>query len=223
MDYALHETMVVAANSPGTALQGWAARWKNLHDYMVAEGHVFEVVSLICARWEFLGALYRGQTDKSGWPEAVAFTDAFCPASYMDLQDWTGQGGGSDLFTQLRNKPLHGMVPAASVVAPVDPPKLVLRWEIGASVGVADHMTVSTFGFLRVNPGQFCHEFDAAVAGFAKLLTTNNTSMNDPLGVSRLPVARFQRAFFGRFCPRGLKCARWVTDGEKSPLNPIPK
>ena len=95
----------------------WIPNWsRTLKAIQMAKG-LFEIFSIICARWEFLGSLYRGTTDDTNYGDAVEYVSHFLKPLNQDYQNIHGMSGrgskSSEFFTMLRNKSFHGYTPAA--------------------------------------------------------------------------------------------------------------
>jgi hypothetical protein len=115
------QTQVDPANPapPDQVIRNWAAMWNitlsALYNPAAGVTAAYEHASLVVARWEFLGALYRGTSGNTDVADARAYADRFLAAAYGPLHNLSGTcaPGGSEFFSVFRNKSLHGFTPAS--------------------------------------------------------------------------------------------------------------
>jgi hypothetical protein len=214
----------VMNRSPGDAMRGYAAGWRNVLDDIYragknpdAPGGQFEMTGLVVSRWEFLGGLYCGATGKTDVKHAAVYARRFMP-KYDALHNLSGSPGCgtdcSEFFTMLRNKPLHGFTPAAVKMHNQDE---VLAWGIGDAPG--QHLAIEPSGVLIDCPtlaNDLCGSMDA----YADVLDINTETpvigLNSELTPDpHDPQARWKRCFWARFCPVHLSSADWLSLGER--------
>jgi len=200
--------------SPGQQLRDWISVWSRLFQSMQGVNAIFELSSLVIARWEFLGALYLGTEGDSDYHDALAYSRQFLIpinrnyACVENLVDCLDPRERFDLFTMLRNKPLHGLV-AAGIATPDN--KGVVTWWIGFhKIAPENHLTVDRNGGLHLDGSKFCEELLQSVASFA-----DYQDANTDLVEGRLPHARWRRGYWARFKPKFMKCSLRMAEGVK--------
>src|SRR6266478_5248072 len=62
---------------PEQQLRNWISTWRQLFQSMQAVNAIFELSSLVIARWEFLGALYRDTEGDTNYKDALAYSRKF--------------------------------------------------------------------------------------------------------------------------------------------------
>jgi hypothetical protein len=197
---------------PGEQVRGWARVWTSLFGAMAEQNALFDVVGLVIARWEFLGGLYRGSDGGTGVADALAYSRKFLfpvnrnYANTEKLVDRTDPSERFDLFTMLRNKPLHGLVPAG--VATEDCAKVVTWWMGFSGISAANHMTVDVDGGLHVDAREMCAELARSMNLFADYLDANTDVID-----GRSPQARWRRGFWARFQPKFMPGPEWMALG----------
>src|SRR5688572_29880221 len=68
--------------------------WREVLSGVVKASGVFEVPALVISRWEFLGALYRGNIDGTKCQDAVAYATKFLGQvnpSYAGVHNYVGR------------------------------------------------------------------------------------------------------------------------------------
>ncbi len=218
-DYARFVCDEVFKRTPGNSMREHAAGWRNvLRDIYWAGvskekqvpgasgGGLFEVTAIVISRWEFLGGLYCGETEKTDVKHAAAYARRFLP-QYNNVHNLSHDPNCSDdiceFFGMLRNKPLHGFTPAGVFT---HDKKGVMAWNLGASV---THLTLAPQGVL-VDCLTLAEDLCKSMEDFSLVLDrdsepaavgTNTTLIVD----HRSPGKRWIRAFWARFCPIGFK------------------
>jgi len=117
-----------------------------------------------------------------------------------------------DIFTMLRNKPLHGVVPAAIRTQPDE----VVAWWMQFDGGSLDHLAIDAKGKLHVDVSKLARELLGAADRFERYLAADATLLAcGPDNMPRSPTARWQRALWARFRPHEEPGADWIKRGEK--------
>ncbi len=209
-DYARWVSQEVLSPSPESRLKDdWIPNWNRTLTAIRSADGIFELLSIICARWEFLGALYLGSTGDTGGKEVLAYTSHFLVpinSDYRQIHDISGQGGArSEFFTMFRNRVFHGYTPGA-VALPGN--TNVIAWLIGFNERTqTNHLRVVN-GSMHIDGARFLCEFLHSLNDFAGYLHQNNDLIN-----GRLPHARWQRAFWARFRPLYIQEDNWMQEG----------
>ena len=197
---------------PGKQVRCWKNGWLSLFRAMADQNAIFDVAGLVIARWEFLGGLYSGTDEGTGYRAALAYSRRFLIpmngnyATVEKLVDCADPADRFDLFTMLRNKPLHGVVPAG--IATEDN-KGVVTWWIGfTGILPGSHMTVDADGGLHVDANKLCEELGQSMLAFADYLDADSDQIR-----GRLPQARWQRGFWARFQPKFMPAKDWMARG----------
>jgi hypothetical protein len=173
---------------------------------------IFELSSLVMARWEFLGALYLGTERDSDFEQALEYSRRFLVpinrnyAGIERLVDTNDPRERFDAFTMLRNKPLHGAVPAG--IATPDGKSVVTWWTGFQGVGRGDHLTVDSNGGLHLDCSRLYEELLQSVGSFADYQDANNELLG-----GLLPHARWRRGYWARFRPVCMACSGWMAEG----------
>src|SRR5438874_2450043 len=93
--------------SPTQATTGWMSNWSRALEGLLSASAIFEAVSLVISRWEFLGSLYRGNDGKTGVDDVRAYTKRFLEpiqGRYRDIHDLARDDkGNSDFYSILRD------------------------------------------------------------------------------------------------------------------------
>jgi hypothetical protein len=201
----------VSAFDPAILTDNWATAWEKTLSPMAMSG-VYEHAALILAKWECLGGLYNGANDTNA-EDARAYARKFLPA-YEPFQNLSGRPGvASDLFSMLRNRPLHGFTPASVLIENTDE---VVGWRINAP-----HLQTNAEGSVGIVPKQLQDDFIASVRQYAKYLAADTIEPNDP---PKPPKERWRRGFWMRFCPvvkkkdQPAQIQTWFNEGLKRRL-----
>jgi hypothetical protein len=187
----------------------WIVSWsRTLNSIRTSDG-IFELISTICARWEFLGGLYLGSTGSTDVQQAIAYVGRFLVpinGDYSRLHNMSGRAaGGSDFFTMFRNKTLHGGTPAAIALMGN---ASVVGWWIGFDeLTQRNHLKIVNDN-MHVNGDMSLCEFLSSLDAFAAYLEQNLDLLN-----GRLPSARWQRGFWARFRPLYFDQNVWIQEG----------
>jgi hypothetical protein len=108
---------VLLTNPADRVRTDWIVRWRITLDALIQADAIFEVLSVVAARCEFLGGLFSGVEGDTGEKDAIAYVNKFLVAinpAYRDIHDISGLGNpGSEFFSIFRNKHFHGGTPAA--------------------------------------------------------------------------------------------------------------
>jgi hypothetical protein len=211
-DYAEFVRAQVKSLTPGDSMRAHAAGWRNVLDDIYragknpnAPGGLFEVTAIVVSRWEFLGGLYSGETEKTDVKHAAAYARRFLP-KYNHTHNLSGQPNPSDdtceLFAMLRNKPLHGFTPAGVFA---NSRTGVVTWAIGAST---THLALVPAG-IQVDCLTLAEDLCKSMEDFATVLDQNTEAMvvgskTTLVADPRPPRDRWIRAFWARFCPIGF-------------------
>ena len=209
-EYAEWAAREVLLLSPQKRIQDdWIPNWsRTLKAIQRAEG-LFELFSITCARWEFLGSLYLGRTEDTSSKEAVKYVSHFLEPlnqNYRTIHDISGQdNSGSDFFTMLRNKPLHGYTPAAVAVQGGTE---VIAWWIGSNPQAQKHHLQIQNGVMHVDASKFLFEFLASLDRFCTYLVQDKDIID-----GRTPSDRWRRGFWARFKPKYMARDTWMQEG----------
>ncbi len=200
--------------TPGEMVRRHAAGWRNVFAGIVAASAVLELPALVVSRWEYLGSLYRGNiNDVTNYTDAMAFSDRFLAevnGLYRQVHTVSGRQP-SDVFTMIRNKPLHGANPAAIEAADGSG---VIGWWIAPGDTGGTHLAVDPLGKLHINGTQLYEELLSAMGLLADYLDAN-TERGGPGTLSQhLPQERWLRAAWARFKPHGQAWADWLVHGQ---------
>jgi len=181
-------------------------------------GGLFEVTAIVISRWEFLGGLYCGETgERTDVRHAAAYARRFLP-KYAHTHNMSGDSSATDdtceLFSMLRNKPLHGFTPAG--VATNDK-KGVVAWNVGAN---ATHLSLAGPG-IQVDCLTLIEDLCKSMEDYAVVLDhdmepaaigSNTNLVVDP----RSPRKRWLRAFWARFRPIGFEDPNGAIKGHEA-------
>jgi hypothetical protein len=187
------------AKDPAQTIRNWARLWGEIFsnilngskDPPLAKG-LYEPCSLIVARWEVLGSLFTGYSNRrSDRDQAMDYVERFLkpinpryvgkhPVLRQDLTI------ASMLFQMLRNGSLHGFTPAGIY----DPAKdMCIGW--GVDYDGHEHLHLQfDRGHLIVNAATLLRELLDSMEDFAKYLESNPGAAND-----------FRNALWWRFAP----------------------
>jgi hypothetical protein len=212
-DYADKVQQEVTQGPPDQVTRNWGAMWNTMLSALYnppAITAVYEHASLIVARWEFMGGLYRGSSPTSV-ADARAYADRFL-RGYASVHNLSGlrQPGESEFFSIFRNKSLHGFTPAG-VHRPV--PGDVYGWTIGHQP--AAHLHVNAGLTLQIDSATLQQDFTQSVADYAAYLTTN-VDATFPM----TPQERWKKGFWARFCPLNYVLADSEQEGRVRGLYP---
>lgn len=195
--------------TPPEQLRSWRIAWSKLFATLKPLGQhaVFETAALVVGRWEFLGGLVRGDTDfepNANRLRVEAFAFQFLAPGNVQYGD---REVLSALYTMLRNKPIHGLVPAG-----VANGQEVLTWWVGQTgIDAANHLRVDSKRALHVNCSLLADDLATGLERFAASLA------EEPAGEA---ANRFRRSFWARFCPTTTPVAQWMKLGADRGLPP---
>ena len=206
-DWAAREVLLP---SPHKIIQDdWIPNWRRTLRAIQGAGGVFELLSIICARWEFLGSLYLGTTKDTSSTEAVEYVSHFLSPlnqNYRMIHNMSGQcTNGSDFFSMLRNKPLHGYTPAAVAVRGGTE---VIAWWIGSDARAQKYHLQIRDGVMHVDGSKFLSEFLASLDRFCLYLVQDQDIID-----GRTPSDRWRRGFWARFKPKYMEKSIWMQEG----------
>ncbi|HEV3189163.1 MAG TPA: hypothetical protein VGY54_01630 [Polyangiaceae bacterium] len=201
--------------TPPQVMQNWGAMWKNTLSALYNPPTitaVYEHASLVVARWEFLGALYRGTAGNTGVEDARAYADRFLSA-YRPLHNLTGAcpTKRSEFFSVFRDRCLHGFTPAG-VFQRLHSNGDVFGWSIGAHPAGA-HRQLDVAGNVQIDSATLQEEFTRSIADYVAYLIANN----DP-GFPLSPQERWRKGCWGRFCPVHYDPRTWEQEGRNRGL-----
>jgi hypothetical protein len=191
----------VRAHDPAVLTANWAIAWEQTLTSMLPTG-VYEHAALILAKWEFLGGLYNGSGNTDA-EDARAYARKFLP-KYEPFQNLSGRVHvASDLFSMLRNRPLHGFTPASVLIENTDE---VVGWRINEP-----HLQMNADGNIGIVPDVLQSDFIASMRQYANYLEADVIESGGP---AKLPKERWRRGFWMRFCPivRRSDQAQWTQD-----------
>jgi hypothetical protein len=201
---------VLLTNPADRVRTDWIVRWRITLDALIQADAIFEVLSVVAARWEFLGGLFSGVEGDTGAKDAIAYVNKFLVAinpAYRDIHDISGLGNpGSEFFSIFRNKPFHGGTPAAILLKNR---KDLVGWKIGCidATCAANHLQIKN-DVIYVEGQKFVEEFMLSLNSYADYLEANTEQLG-----GRLPVARWQRGFWARFKPQNMSASVWMQEG----------
>lgn len=189
----------------------WIPNWSRTLQAIERADGIFELISVICSKWEFLGSLYLGTGGNSGVAEAKTFADLFVAQvnpQYFTLHNLSGgaSSNASEFFSTFRNRPLHGGTPAGVTVSGGTD---VLAWMIGFGPSLIQTHLKQHNNNLNVFGSSFKSEFLASLVHYADYLGANTDYQN-----GKLPAERFQMAFWRCFHPFHLPKSIWETEGK---------
>jgi hypothetical protein len=197
--------------SPGEQTRLWADQWASVLEPMARNMNaIFDLISLVIARWEFLGALLQGTTGETSCKEALAYCEKFLDevnGNYGNVGKLSDQGRGSpfELFAMLRNRPLHGLVPAGVLMRDQ---QNVVTWWVGLSgISAEAHLTVDDQGGLNVDAGKLAGELVNSMRLFASYLDADAGLVN-----GRSPRINWQRGFWARYRAVGMGEDEWIKE-----------
>jgi hypothetical protein len=209
-EYADWVSREVLSPSPHERIRDdWIPKWsRTLKAVQGAQG-IFELVSIICARWEFLGSLYLGTTQNTSSEEAVEYVSRFLSPlnhNYRMIHNISGQRTtGSEFFSMLRNQPLHGYTPAA---ISVHGGRQVVAWWIGSDEQAQEYHLQIRNGVMHVDANKFLSEFLASLDRFRIYLVQDQDIID-----GRTPSDRWRRGFWARFKPKYMERDTWMQEG----------
>ncbi len=209
-DWVYHEVTSMPPHM--RVLNDWQCNWcRTLNGIALAKG-IFELISMVLSKCEFLGSLFRGNINKeTSAHDMVEYVTAFLQPvnqNYQNIHNLSGRPNQrSEFFSVFRNKPLHGGTPAGILDANS---QNIFTWWIGFSPSTrANHLTVVN-GSIHVDGNLLMDEFRQSLTAFALFLQANNRFSDNSL-----PSERFQRAFWVRFLPLYLPIQDWLQEGTR--------
>lgn len=209
-DWVYHEVTEMPPHL--RVLNDWQCNWCRTLDGIAQADGIFELISVVLSKCEFLGSLFRGNISKeTDVHDMVEYVTAFLRPvnyNYQNIHNLSGRTSqGSEFFSVFRNKPLHGGTPAGILDANSQD---ILAWWIGGSRTTRDnHLTVVN-GRIHVDGNLLIYEFRQSLTNFAVSLQANNRFPDNSL-----PSERFQRAFWVRFLPLYLEHQKWIQEGTR--------
>ena len=188
--------------------------WVNVFAGIVKASGVFEVPALIISRWEFLGALYRGNLWTSDCRDAVAYATKFLTQVnplYAGVHNYGNRpiqnANQSDMFMMFRNKPFHGVHPAG---INMHDDSGVLAWLVDLKPTGGTHLGLDRSGSVHLDGAKLIDEFLDSMTIYAAYLNVDRTDSNEvDLVDARTPKERWLRAHWARYKPHGGDDARW--------------
>ena len=206
----------VLSLSPYERIQNdWIPNWsRTLKAIQMAKG-LFEIFSIICTRWEFLGSFYQGTTDNTNYKDAVEYVSHFLyplNQDYQNIHDMSSRGNrGSEFFTMFRNKSIHGYTPAAVALQNNTE---VIGWWIGSNSQTQKYHLQIHNGLMHVDSNKFISEFLASLHGYSTYFMQDQ----DIVG-GRRPSDRWHRGFWARFKPLHIE-GDWMQEGYRRGIPP---
>jgi hypothetical protein len=205
-DYADWVEREVTKRKPHAHVRKWVKQWDKTLTALRKHGP-YEHLSIIVARWEFLGGLYAGVGDTNARHARDWVVKFLHPvrAAYSTVHNLSGtaQPHESEFFSVYRNKPMHGYTPAAVFVAPDN----VIGWWVSSK----PHLGRTTRGSLRISSSVLQRDLENSMEEFAVYLKANTGSPVPP----KDPRDLFCRSFWMRFQPHGYGEKVWETEGRK--------
>jgi hypothetical protein len=209
-DYVEWVANEIFREKPYQQIKTWIRKWeRTLRAIQGAQG-IFELYSLVCARWEFLGSLYLGTTGKTSVREAVEYISNFLMPinhDYTNIYSIRSGHHRSDFFSIFRNNPLHSYTPAGIA----DSSRInIIGWCIGA---IEDpdiqkyHLQIHNTK-LFVDGEKFVSEFLQSLHLFSEYFRLNS-DIKDGL----TPSYRWLKGFWWRFIPLNLQKDEWEHEG----------
>jgi len=215
IQWAKNETATLS-RSPDQTVEKWRQKWVADFQPMVDKDAIFELASLIVARWEFLGCLYKGYAHKtSNQDQAAAYAKAFLEpvnraygATHSKLLPQLPIA--RILFEMLRNKSLHGYTPSGVYDAVAGD---AIVWRCVSKGDSASHLTFvrppgwTVDNALFVDGETFLGEFDKSLAAFVAHLQAN---------AGGTAHQSFKQGFWWKLHPKdndSNKYTSWATDG----------
>lgn len=198
----------VFSKSPAARVEEWLIEWADLFE-RIAKLHPIVTASLIIARWEFLGALYLGSAKDTSHSEVRAYVERFLVpindaySQVHDLVDQASGSSGSDLYSMLRNKPLHGYVPAA--IADTSSKGLVTWWIGGTGIEPEMHLRVDRYGGLHIDSVAMSRELIDSLKDFAEYLRQDC----DPMAKGS-PTELWTTALWAKYRPKNVQEKVWI-------------
>jgi hypothetical protein len=193
--------------SPEAWVRSWAKQWRKTLSAIRKPGP-YEHLSIIVARWEFLGGLYTGSAD-TGVEDARAWTIRFMSpirSGYARIHNLSGQPktqrSRSEFFAAYRNRVLHGYTPVAIYRST----KGVTGWWIPSR----PHLEKTIRGSLRISSASLQVDFIKALERFALYLGTNRYNSR----FRGKPQELWRRSFWMRFQPLNYSRDKWRTEGK---------
>ena len=192
--------------------------WKDVFAGIVRASGVFEVPALIISRWEFFGALYRGNLEQSGCRDAVAYAKKFLTQVnplYAGVHNYghrqNQNANQSDMFMMFRNKPFHGVHPAGMNMHDNSG---VLGWLVDLKPTGGTHLGLDGNGNVHLDGSKLIDEFLDSMTLFAGYLNVDRIDANEfDLVEAKTPKERWLRAHWARYMPHGGDDAQWIRLG----------
>lgn len=200
-EYVAFVCSQVFSEHPASAVTRWADEWDCLFGE-IGKSHPIDTVSLIFARWEFLGALFLGSTGKTSSKEANAYAKKFLVSvnqAYEIVEELSALGS---IFSMLRNNPLHGYVPTALYDKSVG--GVVTWWIGGTGIDPIFHLNVDPDGGLHVDATAMSRELKASMSSFAEYLSQDCDYLDD-----MLPCDRWRTALWTKYRPKHYGKDEW--------------
>jgi hypothetical protein len=191
--------------APHETVRKWRREWEAAYKGLVASNALYELCSLVAARWEFLGSLATGYAKaRSGSEQAYAYAEQFLVPVNPRYRDRNANVLPDIpiyrlLFQMLRNSSLHGYTPAAMLDAQRGE---TIGWRAAVTSEKAMHLqfdvrSASEPGTgLHVDGETLADELLQSMDAFATYLQTNARTRRNTL-----PVEDFEKGFVWRLLP----------------------
>lgn len=197
---------------PSVQTRHWSSEWNKLRDALSPPevNGIFEFASIVVARWEFLGGLYLGKADTDVTAAREYMREFLAPVNpaYLEVENLVQNPtqNGLDFFTMLRNKPLHGLNPAA--VATQDAEHVVTWWIGFSGIEAQQHLRVDKDGALHVDCNLLFAELQESMEAYAQYLDLDTHEID-----GATPKDRWRRAYWNSFKPKFMPDLKWKQKG----------
>lgn len=185
-------------------LDDWLVNWtKTLVAINKVHG-IFEITAIVFSRCEFLGSLYRGNTDKSHKGDFKLYLNRFFKPEYKKLHKITSnKDSNSEIYTIFRHKILHSGQPVG-----IQDGDEIIGWYMGyGSYLKQHHLRIDDQGNLNINCRLLVEDFLESIQKYAAYLQRDRGILNN-----KKPSSRWYEAFWATFCPLYCDKNEWMNE-----------
>lgn len=185
--------------------EDWLYNWSRTLDAINSVTGVFEVVSIIFTRSEFLGGLYVGKTKDTTSDDFKSFWDRFFPDEYKAFHNVSGQSKGSDIFNVFRNNIVHSGMATSIRSSAGD----IVGWWMGYGINSNGQGICFRDQSFHIDCQHFTTEFKEALRCYIAYLRDDSENLKS-LGI---PSLRWKKGFWYSLKPLYFKTDEWVELG----------
>lgn len=183
-------------------MHDWFINWKNTLVAINNVHGIFEVPAIVFSKCEFLGSLYRGNTEETNWEDFKLFLDRFFKSKYKSLHRITeNKNKNSEAYTVFRNRVLHSGQPAG-----ISQGDEIIGWWMGYGGELRKkHLMIDYNGNLNIHCRLLVEDFLEAIKKYALYLKQDRSLLNN-----KKPTKRWREAFWATFRPLYYDRTTWM-------------